>query len=95
MKNNRNLKFSSFFLVLLILFSACSSIKDTASKDIKISWLNTDGTLIETTYIAKNEEFEDKKLPLDTNEWHYTEWKIIQSNTDIICIAQRVAKIKY
>ncbi len=91
-------KFLSTCLAVFILSSSifCSACSSNSNEDkIKISWIDTDGSLIETTYIEEKDDFREKKLPADTETWHYTDWKIVYSENLIICVAQRVEKITY
>lgn len=87
------LKLFSILLCTNIFLSLLGCAPKNTDKNIAVSWLNTDGSLIETTYIATNNDFELRELPSDTNHWHYTDWQILHSHNSIVCIAQRVEKI--
>ena len=82
-----------FLLVFFVLpYSACDQFK---KGKITVSWIGATGTLIEKTYINKGEDLIERELPSDTDEWHYTSWKIVESSDVIICVAQRVKKVQY
>ena len=82
-----------FVLVFFVLpYSACDQFK---KGKITVSWIGATGTLIEKTYIDKGEDLIERELPSDTDEWHYTSWKIVESSDVIICVAQRVKKVQY
>ena len=87
----------SIFFSLSISLScvSCAIPIQNTQNNITVSWMNSDGTLLETNHIASSEKFEERELPADTDEWHYTGWKIVSSGDVIICIAQRVKKVQY
>lgn len=60
----------------------------------KIIWHDTDGSVLHTASIIPDSEIPVKDLPLDTDEWHYTEW--IQSEDDgkILFTAARIPMIR-
>ena len=78
-------------LVLLFVFASCSKPSDV----LYISYIDSDGKLIE--YCIKDVDYNplDKPLPLDTEDWHYVEWTIQKNDKHITCIAKRVSKQKY
>lgn len=79
--------------IITMLFCSCSSTESQGV--IKVSWIDTDGSLIQTTYINELDDLQKKELPPDTEKWHYTDWKIVHSANLVICVAQRVEIIKY
>ena len=54
--------------------------------------MNTDGTLIESQYTAKDYDPTSRNLPNDSDLWHYTGWTISQSGNIIVCTANRLPK---
>ena len=78
-------------LTLLLTFSSCSQTKDV----LYVSYIDSNGKLIE--YCIENADYNpiDKPLPSDTDDWHYIEWTIQKEGNNITCIAKRVSKQKY
>ena len=92
MKKKLILCLKIFLLVFFMLpYNACNQY----GRAITVSWIDATGKLIEKTYIDKSEDLIERELPVDTDEWHYTSWKIVESSDLIICVAQRVKKIHY
>ncbi|MBQ8429601.1 MAG: trypsin-like peptidase domain-containing protein [Clostridia bacterium] len=78
-------------LILLLSFTSCSKTKEV----LYISYIDSEGKLIE--YCVENSSYNpnDKPLPSDTDNWHYTEWIIQRDGNHITCIAKRTSKQTY
>lgn len=81
-------------IIVLFLFLFVFLIGCEEEKQLTVTWLNTDGSLIETTEAKYDFDPNQKTLPQDTNEWHYTGWMISRSGNVVVCTATRVPKIK-
>ena len=86
-------KFVAVFmsLLLLLMFASCSQAKEV----LYVSYIDSDGKLIE--YCIEDLEYNpsNKTLPSDTDEWHYIEWTIQKEGNNVTCIAKRTTKQKY
>ncbi len=61
---------------------------------IPVFWKDTDGTVLYESSTLPDTPVSEHALPLDTEEWHYTEWKMAVDSSDAkVYIAQRVPKI--
>ena len=81
-------------IIVLFLFLFVFLIGCEEEKQLTVTWLNTDGSLIETTEAKYDFDPNQKTLPQDTNEWHYTGWMVSRSGNVVVCTATRVPKIK-
>ena len=86
-------KLMAFILCFLLCFiySSCSNAKDV----LYVSYIDADGKLIE--YCIQDMDYNPlvKPLPLDTEDWHYTEWSIQKDGNNLTCIAKRTEKRKF
>lgn len=80
-----------FLTILLMLFTGCEA-KSNAS--LMVSWVDSDGTLIEYSQISSSEDPTLKELPEDNDYWHYIGWEKSVSGDTIICKAVREKKLK-
>ena len=92
-KKKTSFRIIALVFIVIILFSSCLSAK--SQEKIKVSWIDADGSLIQITYLDEIDNFQERELPSDTEKWHYTDWKIVYSTDLVICVAQRVERIKY
>ena len=84
----KNIALIIIVIALLLVSLSCTS----ADKEIFVTWMDTDGILIESQTITIDEDPTERALPSDDNSWHYTGWTISQSGNVIVCTAKRVAK---
>ena len=77
--------------IILALVSTCISCSN-ARREVFVSWMDTDGTLIESKTVASDYNPTERALPSDSDSWHYTEWTMSQSGNVIVCTAKRVSK---
>ena len=73
---------------LLMTCVSCGNRKN----DVFVTWMDTDGSLIESQTVASDYDPTVRILPSDNDSWHYTGWTITQSGNIIVCTAKRVAK---
>lgn len=78
-------------IIFMVTFSACTKTDSC----LYVSYIDTNGKLIE--YCVKDNDYnpEQKALPSDTEDWHYTGWNITEDGNNITCVATRVAIHKY
>lgn len=60
----------------------------------KITWLDVDGSVLNTATIIPGEKVPVYGLPNDTDDWQYTRWAEASGANEITYTAERVAKIK-
>lgn len=84
------LKAVLLLVVLSVLLggSSCSIKEDK----VFVTWMDTDGTLIESQTVTSNYDPTERSLPNDSELWHYTDWTISRSGNVIVCTAKRIAK---
>ena len=75
-------------LALLGTCISCNNVKH----EVFVTWIDTDGTLIESQTVALDYDPTERTLPSDNDSWHYTGWTISQSGNVVVCTAKRVAK---
>ena len=80
-----------FLTILLMLFTGCEAKNDAS---LLVSWVDSDGTLIEYSQIPSSEDPTQKNLPEDNDYWHYIGWEKSVSGDTIICKAVREKKLK-
>lgn len=78
-------------LILLLTFTSCSKTNDV----LYVSYINSDGKLIEYCIEKTDYNPNNKTLPSDTDDWHYIGWEIQRAGNNITCIAKRISKHKY
>ena len=79
-----------FFVILAIALSCASCNSNHAN--YYVTWMDTDGTLIESQTVTQDCDPTERSLPNDSDSWHYTGWTISQSGNVVVCTAKRVAK---
>lgn len=87
---NRLKKIISTVIVISVIM-CCVSCGDS-KKDVFVTWLDTDGTLIESQTLQAHSDPTERALPDDSDMWHYTEWTVSQSGNVIVCTAKRTSK---
>ena len=91
---NNNVKFfhSLIFAItcFVLLFSSFSCTYNEG--EIFVTWVDSDGVLIDSKAVTENYDPTERKLPDDNNLWHYTGWTITQSGSVIVCTANRIEK---
>lgn len=92
MKSKARYKKIFLFNLIFLLLLGCTSCSKPP-ENTYITWINSDGTLID--YITATSDYDpsQKALPPDTNQWKYTEWLIEKTGNRIECIAVRVQKV--
>ena len=85
-KFSKRIFLATVFFVLLLQLISCSK-KD----EVIVTWMDTDGTLIETKIVDQSYNPTEKSLPTDSETWHYTGWTVTQTGDVIVCTAKRVA----
>ena len=94
-----------FFLsfICILSFHGCNNSPENTGQPenpeqpqatVFVSWFDADGTLIEEKTISADAPPSQRKLPSDTNEWHYTGWTVSSSGNITVCTATRVSKTK-
>ena len=81
-------------VLITIIFALLLSCISCGNKDneIFVTWMDTDGTLIESQTVVLDYDPTERILTSDSDLWHYTGWTISQSGNVIVCTAKRVAK---
>lgn len=77
--------------IIIISISISSIACSDQNEKILVTWMDTDGTLIESQTVDKNYDPTKRALPNDSKLWHYTEWTTSQSGNIIVCTAKRTA----
>lgn len=77
--------FIACFVFLILTLTSCGSID--------VTWLDSDGTVLYAESVPQNETIPLKKLPLDNDQWHYTEWRqVVLGKNNVTFWAERVEK---
>lgn len=81
-----------FFAAIAIALNctACNLNND----NYYVTWMDTDGTLLEYTVVDSEYDPSLRDLPSDNELWQYTGWNIIKSGNRIDCTALRLKKSK-
>lgn len=85
-------KLIAFMLLVILIFAAVGCNGDDGKNELFVTWMDTDGKLIESQTIKTYYNPSERRLPDDSDLWHYTGWTISQSGNIIVCTAKRVAK---
>ena len=86
MKKNR-IFLLFLMLITLLLLVACSQTT--------VEWRNTNGTLLYTEKLDKDESIPTKELPEDTEKWDYIEWDEKKDENKVVYTAVRKPQESY
>ena len=75
-------------LSVLLGGSSCSIKEDK----VFVTWMDTDGTLIESQTVTSNYDPTERSLPNDSELWHYTDWTISRSGNVIVVPPKELPK---
>ena len=87
-------KYIKSIVLIIVIFALLLSCISCGHKgnEVFVTWMDTDGTLIESQTVKQYYDPTERPLPRDSDSWHYTGWTISQSGNVIVCTAKRVAK---
>lgn len=87
-------KYIKSIVLIIVIFALLLSCISCGRKgdEVFVTWMDTDGTLIESQTVKQDYDPTERPLPRDSDSWHYTGWTISQSGNVIVCTAKRVSK---
>jgi len=81
--------------IILIVCLAFFALTLIACGSIEVTWLDADGNLLYMEEFPKNEEIPQRELPVDSDEWHYINWRqVVSTEKSVTYIADRIANQK-